>query len=235
MKLVIVVAGGNGQRMKAKENKIFLKILGKPILSYTLATLERVKIIDKVLIVGRKEDIKRINQIVKKGRFKKVKGIFPARESRQKSTWEVLKELTKNGIKETDLIGVHNAVNPLVKDQEIIDVFTEAKKYGAALLAVAARDTVKIIDKDEFVKETPLRKFVFNAQTPQVGRFDWLYEAHQKAEKENFEGTDDTMLMERIGKKVKVVFCSPENFKITFPFDLSLASAILKRRKNERI
>lgn len=230
MNLVMIVAGGNGQRMQVKENKIFLKLLGKSILHHTLATLERTKIIDKVLLVGRDEDLAKIRKIVKTGRFKKVAGFFSADQSRQQSTYKVLKELGRNGVKKTDLVGIHNAVNPLVTEEELTEVFVQAKKHGAALLMVPARDTVKLVDENNFVQTTPLRKFVWNAQTPQVSRFAWFYQAHEKANRENFEGTDDAMLLERIGKKVKVVPCSPENFKLTFPFDLALAGAILRRR-----
>lgn len=232
MNIVIVAAGGNGKRMQAKENKIFLSLLDQPIIYHTLTILEKIGCIDKVYISARPEDTSRLKEIIKKGNFKKVAGLIESNGSRQKSTWKVLKTLKTNGLRNTDFVGVHNAVNPLVNTEEIEAVFLEAQKYGAALLMVPARDTVKIVDSENFVKITPLRKDVWNAQTPQVGRFDWLFEAHQKADLENFEGTDDAMLMERLGKKVKVVSCSPENFKITFPFDLSLASEILKRRQN---
>jgi len=230
MNWAIVAAGGLGKRMGEKVNKIFSPLLGKPIIFYILLLLEKAKIIDRVIITAREDDIKAIKQIVKEGKFKKTWAIIPAASTRQKSTWKVLKKLKQAGVKSSDLIGIHNAVNLLVTEKELEAVFAAAQKWGAALLAFSARDTIKITDKENFVKTTPQRKFIFLAQTPQVGRFDWLYQAFEKSEKENFEGTDDTMLLERIGKKVKIVPCSPENFKITYPFDLTLAEAIFKKR-----
>ena len=80
--------------------------------------------------------------------------------------------------------------------------------------------------------QTPIRKFVWSAQTPQVGKLEDLLTAFKKAEKDNFLGTDDTQLLERIGIKIKVVPCSKDNFKITFPEDLILAEKILQERQN---
>lgn len=228
MNWVIVAAGGDGKRIKAGTNKAFLSILGKPLVFYTLKTLEEMESVGKVIIAIRSIDKGEWQRLIAQFGFKKIVKLFPAAESRQDSTWKVLKWLRAK-VADKDLIAVHNAVNPLVKPEEIEAVFRAGRQFGAALLAMPARDTVKIAN-NKTVKKTPLRQFVWYAQTPQVGRFDLMFQAFKKAQEEKFIGTDDSQLLERIGVRVKIVSCSVENFKITYPQDLFLAEKIVRER-----
>lgn len=227
---VIVAAGGRGERMERKINKIFLPLLRRPVICWALKTLEESPQIEKIIITVDESDLGKLKNLLKKYQFKKIVGFIRAGENRQNSTLKALEWMGENKARENDLVGVHNAVNPLVTEKEIENVFQAAQKFGGALLACPARDTVKISSAANFVRQTPVRKSVWYAQTPQVGRFKDMLRAFLKAEKDNFQGTDDTQLLERIGVKVKIVPCSPENFKITYPWDLILAKTILKRR-----
>jgi len=230
--IIIVAAGGNGRRMRNKVNKIFFHLRGIPIIFYTLKTLEKSPVIDEILITVRKENFMKIKKLIKRSGFKKIKKIIPANHSRQQSTWRALKWLEARNTAKNSLVGVHNAVNPLVKEEEIKEVFKAACRWGAALLAIQAKDTVKIVGKNSLVLKTPIRNFVWYAQTPQVARFDLLFKAFKKASQLKDWGTDDTMLLERLKIKIKIIPCSSENFKITYPLDLILAEEILKRREN---
>ena len=232
MNWIILMAGGDGQRMKAGTNKAFLQLLGKPISFYTLKTLEEMDLIDQIIIAARVVDKQEWQKMIKKSGFQKIVKLFPAAKTRQDSTRAILKWFQGQAAA-NDLIAVHNAVNPLVQPGEIKAVFKAAQRFGAALLAMPARDTVKISNQNAVVKETPLRQFAWYAQTPQVGRFDLMLQAFQKAKQDNFQGTDDSQLLERIGAKVKIVPCSPENFKITYSQDLFLAEKILKERRKK--
>lgn len=229
MNWVIVTAGGSGKRMKHKINKGFLPILGKPVAFYTLKTLEEIGLIDKIIVTVCLIDKPEWQKLITKFGFKKVVKLIPAEETRQASTWKALKWL-KEKVTGKDLVAVHNVVNPLATPGEIEAVFKAARKFGAALLATPARDTVKIASDDKIIKETPLRQFVWCAQTPQVAHFRLIFKAFQRARKEKFTGTDDSQLLEKIGVKVKIVPCSIENFKITYPLDLLLARKILQER-----
>lgn len=231
MNWAIVVAGGNGKRIKSKVNKVFLPLLGKPLVCHTLQTLHQLKSIDQIIITIRLQDQKTWQDLEKKFSFSKIIKLMPAVATRQSSTWKVLKWL-KSKAQKDDLIAVHNAVNPLVTADEINTVLSAAQKFGAALLATPAKDTVKI-SQDHVVSQTPLRQFVWYAQTPQVGRFDLMFKAFKKAHQENFIGTDDSQLLEKSGCCVKIVPCSPENFKITYPHDLILAEKILQERRQK--
>ena len=222
---IIVVAGGRGQRMGLGFNKIFAKIGKYPVIYWTLAAFEKSKTIDKIVISASKSDISDIAKLIKKYGFAKVSNIIPSSESRQSSTLDVLAAVS---FKKADLVGVHNGVNPFVTDSELKEVFSNAKRYGAALLAQKARDTVKITNGDGRVVNTPIRQYVWYAQTPQVATFGNLLKAHEKARKDKFSGTDDAQLLERIGIRPKIVECSSKNFKITFREDLIMANFILK-------
>lgn len=225
MNYVIVVAGGSGQRMNLGFNKVFAKLGKFPIIYWTLLVFEKSKIIDRVIISTSKTDIVKVKQLINKYGFSKVADIMGASESRQSSTLLVLEKIDA---KVGDLVGIHNGANPFVTDAELKDVFASAKKYGAALLAQKARDTVKITNGDGRVVKTPLRQNSWYAQTPQVATLGNLLKAHKKAQKDKFLGTDDAQLLERIGIKPKIVECSSKNFKITFGEDLIMAEYILK-------
>ncbi|PIQ72402.1 hypothetical protein COY13_04370 [Candidatus Roizmanbacteria bacterium CG_4_10_14_0_2_um_filter_36_35] len=227
MNYLIITAGGKGERIKLKENKIFADLNNQPLIYWTLKIFEDNQIVDKIILSARKEDIKKINIIIKKHQFKKIMAIIEASNLRQESTFKVLKWL-KSKTDKKDLVGVHNAVNLFVSDKEIKEVYKAAKEYKAALLAYQAKDTVKISNKKNIVEFTPLRKFSWYAQTPQVANFGDLWKAFIKADKDKFISTDDTQLLERIGIKAKIVPCSYLNFKITFPEDLILAKEVLK-------
>lgn len=227
MNWIIITAGGNGKRMGLSENKIFAKIGKRPLLYWTLKVFEESPIIDQIIMSARSEDIEKIKEILRKFLVKKVKHIVPAQETRQKSTYYILKTL-QNVISRRDLVGVHNAVNPFVTKKEIENVFKACKNGVAALLAQPAIDTIKITDSQKFVHETPLREYCWCAQTPQVARFKALFDAHTKADQERFSGTDDTQLLERIGIKAVIIPCSRLNFKITYGEDLFRARENLK-------
>jgi len=228
MNYLIIVAGGNGERMASKDNKVFLKINNKQILYWTLKIFEENPVINAIIISARINDQKKIKNIIKKNHFKKVIAVIPAGKTRQEAVSDVLNWL-KIKAKKEDLIGIHNAVNPFVQDKEIKDVFAAAREYRAALLAHPARDTVKITngEGDNVVNHTPIRKFCWYAQTPQVAFYGDLLKAFAIAQSKSFVGTDDTQLLEMIGIKPKIIPCSRYNFKITFPEDLILARKLL--------
>jgi len=227
MNILIVVAGGKGLRAGLGYNKIFAKLNGDSILSFNLKTIEKAQKVNAVIISAKKTEIKIINKIIKENKFKKIIKIIISSDSRQSSTYKALVWLKKSKLN-AKLIGVHNAVNPFVTKNEINKVYEEAEKYGAALLAYPARDTVKISDKKGLVSYTPVREKSWYAQTPQVGRFEDMYKAFKKAAGQKFAGTDDTQLLEKIGIMAKIVPCSYQNLKITFPEDLIIAKTFKK-------
>ncbi len=134
---------------------------------------------------------------------------------------------------EVDLVAVHDAVRPLTPPTLIDAVFAAAAKTGAAMAAVPLADTLKQVDSQNKITGTIPRDGLWQAQTPQVFRRDWLVEAY--ANRANFSGpiTDDAQLVEALGKPVTVVPGVPMNFKLTTRADFTLAEAILKSRESK--
>ncbi len=231
MNWLILVAGGSGSRMNLPINKIFIKIYRKPILYWTLLPFQKNPIIDKVIISSKPEELRSIRKIIKKYQFTKVSGFSFSGPTRQDTVFNALNYIKKE-VSLNDLVGIHNAANPFVSDQEINTVFRSAKKFNAALLAKPSSDTIKISNDKNFVSQTPNRELCFCAQTPQVARFDLLFSSYQKIFNQKLTITDDSQVLELNGIKPKIIPCSPQNIKITYPQDIFLAKQILKIKYN---
>lgn len=132
---------------------------------------------------------------------------------------------------DVELVAIHDAVRPLTPPAVIDAVFASAATVGAAIAALPLSDTLKQVNPSLRVTGTPARDGLWLAQTPQVFRRDWLVEAY--ANRAHVAGaiTDDSQLVEALGKPVAVVSGSPQNFKLTTKADFTLAEAILKSKE----
>ncbi|MBA7655567.1 2-C-methyl-D-erythritol 4-phosphate cytidylyltransferase [subsurface metagenome] len=234
MNIAIICAGGNGERMQTKENKIFLKINGKPIIYYTLKTLSEYEKIDSIIVTTGEEYVIRLKKIISQNNIKKVSSVENAYDTRQESTYHVIGKLKNMNPPKESFVIIHNAVNPFVRHSELDECLDAAHKDGASLLGFQASDTVKMINDNYFIDYTPNRNVVWIAQTPQIIQFDIAVKAFEHAFKMGFIATDDSTLVEAIHGKVKFVECSRENFKITYPQDMELAKQIHLRRIKEK-
>jgi 2-C-methyl-D-erythritol 4-phosphate cytidylyltransferase len=234
MNIAIICAGGNGERMQTKENKIFLQVNGKPVIYYTLKALSDYDKIDAIYITVGEEYFHRMESIISLYGITKVSSIEKAYETRQESTYHVIEKLKDKDIPRDSYLLIHNAVNPFVKHTELDRCLDAARKYGASLLGFQAVDTVKIIDENCIIDHTPDRNRVWIAQTPQILRFDIAVKAFEHAFDAGFIATDDTTLVEAIHGEVKFVECSRENFKITYFQDMVLAKRIYSKRMKEK-
>lgn len=232
MNIAVILASGIGKRMGAGKNKALLFLEGKPLIYWTLKSFEKCKEIEGMLIVIRKEEIELAKNIVRKYKIKKVVGIIEGGKERQFSGLNAVLYLNKTIKDKTKTIVLfHNGANPFVTPEEISEVIVNAKRYGASAVAHPTKDTIKKVDKNGLVVETLDRSKLWNMQTPQAIKFPLAFKAFTKAEKDDFIGTDDVSLVERLGKKVKIIEGSKYNFKITTPLDLELAKIIIKSIK----
>lgn len=227
MNIVIILAAGDSTRMK-KINKIFYLIKGKPLIFYTISIFEKHPVIDRIILVGKKVDFKKFLNLIKEYRFKKIVALVEGGKTRQESAFNGLKETEKLDAKPGDIILLHNGCNPLVSKTSVFKIIRAAKKNKAAVLAQPVRDTIKKADKNGFVEKTISRENIYLAQTPQAMEFDLAKRAFEKAFDDNFQGTDDVMLVERLGKKVKIVPTNSKNIKITYPEDLDFIKNLLE-------
>jgi 2-C-methyl-D-erythritol 4-phosphate cytidylyltransferase len=234
MNIAVVCAGGNGERMKTKENKIFITIGDKPLIYYTLKTFSEYDKVDGIIITAGKENIGRLEELIQMYGIEKVLSVDEAYRTRQESTYHVIEKLKKLNLPAESYLLIHNAVNPFVRHSELDECLNAAQKYGASLLGFEATDTVKIVKGgDHIIDHTPNRALLWIAQTPQIIRFDIAVKAFEIASERGIVATDDTTLVEAIHEQVKFVSCSRENFKLTYPQDLELASRILTKRVKE--
>jgi len=137
-------------------------------------------------------------------------------------------------LEDVAVVAVHDGARPLVLGSTIIQVVRAAAEYGAALAAVPALDTVKEVSSDHFVFDTPDRRHMWQAQTPQCFRRDLIQRAHAVATEENITATDDAALVESLGLPVRVVRGGRWNLKVTEPADLAVARALLALRDQDQ-
>jgi len=234
MNIAIICAGGNGERMKTKENKIFLKLNGRPIIYYTLRTFADYREADSIIVTIGEEYIDRLHTLIEESHIDKEISIEYAYKTRQESTYHIIEKLKDRNISLDSYLIIHNAVNPFVTHAELDKCLEGAHEFGASLLAFPASDTVKIVNGQNLIDRTPMRESVWIAQTPQVIRFDLALNAFEHAQSTGFFATDDSTLVESIQGKVQCIECSRENFKITYPHDLELARQIYTRRMREK-
>lgn len=225
----IVLAAGRGSRMGTSIQKQYLEIEGKPVLYYSLAAFETSEIIDEViLVVGAEQKEYCRQEIVDKFGFKKVSHIINGGKERYESVYVGLKALAGSG---ADYVFIHDGARPFVDGEMIGRAFEEVKKCRACVVGMPSKDTIKKVDAQNVVVETPDRKYLWQVQTPQVFEYELIKEAYYELmETENIQVTDDAMVLESIkGIPVKLVEGSYENIKITTPEDLYVAEAFLKK------
>ncbi len=233
MNVVLILASGIGSRMKAGKNKIFLELDNKPLITYAIRSFELSEYVDEIVIVSKKNEIKYMQEIIDKYKFKKISSIIIGGiNTRQQSAYEGVKFVYKKykDIKNATLI-FHNGANPFIASEEIKNVITGSKNNGAAAVAHKTKDTIRKVDENKFSKGVIDRSGLWNMQTPQAIQLDLAKESFEYAFQSGFEGTDDCSIVENYGKNVKIVEASDNNFKITTPIDLELAKVILNRKK----
>lgn len=219
--LAIIVAAGQGKRIGRP--KQFLNIAGRPMLWWTLSVFQKAEVIDGIILVVNKEEINR----AKKFKFSKILKIVVGGKRRQDSVYNGLRVLPEDA----EIVAIHDGARPLVATEIITRAVREAKKFGAVVVGVPVKDTIKVVQRPKSnVQGTLERGKLWQVQTPQVFRKEVIVRAYQKGYNKYF-ATDDSFLVEKLGCPVRIAMGSYENIKITTAEDMVLAEAILKRRR----
>ncbi len=226
----IILAAGSGKRMGAETAKQFLPIYGTPALAHTLIAFEKCKYIDEIIIVTQNEHAALARSIVEQYKIKKFTHIAQGGEERFDS---VLNGMTAIGEK-TGFVAIHDCARCLITPTQIAEVVSAAYAYNAASAGSPVKDTVKRVSPDGFILETPERSQMWNAATPQVFSAAMYRAAAISAKKDRLSPTDDNMVIERIGQRVKMVNTGYENIKLTTPEDIPIAEAILEKRRAQK-
>ena len=221
---VVIVAAGTGSRMNMGINKQFIKLEGKEIIAYTIEKFYNNSNIEDIVVVVKEDESEFFKkEILDKYNFKNVK-IANGGKERQDSVYNGLKLLDEK----CDVVLIHDGARPFVSDKIIDKSIEEAKEHKAIVVGVPVKDTIKVIDNDKNIVDTPNRSVLWAVQTPQTFDYNILIDAYKDAFKNKFYGTDDAMLVERIGYKVKMLEGSYNNIKITTQEDLNIGSQILR-------
>lgn len=225
----IVLAAGTGSRMNSDIPKQYMDLAGKPVIYYSLKAFEEAGF-SSVLVCG-KEDIEYCQkEIIEKYDIKNVSAVVAGGMERYHSVFEGLKAL-----KETDYVFIHDGARPLIRQETIARLKEAVIKEEAVAAGMPVKDTIKIVDEENYVSETPERAYVWQVQTPQCFSFPIIYDAYKSIIQDEEEGwtipkiTDDAMVLEYTSDhEIKMIEADYQNIKITTPEDLKIARLFLE-------
>ena len=222
----IVLAAGQGKRMRSKIQKQFLEIQGYPVLYYSLRCFQESPLIQDIILVTGEDALSYCKEeIEKKYGFTKVSNVIAGGKERYDSVYAGL-----CACKDCRYVLIHDGARPFITEEIIERGLEKVKETGACVVGMPSKDTIKLSDAEGYVKETPDRKCVWTIQTPQIFSYALIREAHDSIRKKDMSKiTDDAMVIEQeTGVKVALAEGSYQNIKITTPEDLYIAEAFLR-------
>lgn len=225
--IAIIPAGGSGKRMRESISKQYLLLNGIPVLAHTLRAFHFSPLIDDILLVVPSSDIEFANKtIIQEYGISKVSRVLSGGKERQDSVKNALDAVGDD----FDVVVIHDGVRPFVSEDLIRLSVLEAFKEDAVTMGFPVRDTVKMVDQSGRITETLSRNCLWLTQTPQAFKREVIKEAYRLAYDDNYYGTDDAGLVERMGMQVKMLPGCYENIKITTKEDLLFAEGFMKGR-----
>lgn len=238
MNIAIILAGGVGTRVGADVPKQYIKIMGKPIIVYTLEKFENNPNIDAIELVCIKGHIHYVESIVKEYNITKVRWYTEGGSTFQESTMNGIFNL-KDKVAKDDIILIQFAVSPMITDEIIDDSIRVCKEYGNAVAADEMIMCTCIKDDDYSSSQSILRETLVGLNAPWTFKYDVVYGAYEEAIEENILDTLEphtTSLMFALGKKIYFSKSATNNIKITRKEDIDLFEGYLllqeKRKRN---
>jgi 2-C-methyl-D-erythritol 4-phosphate cytidylyltransferase len=225
---VIIPSAGSGKRVGEDIPKQYILLAGLPILAHTLLRFQRCVLVDEIILVVRKSEIAWVkDKILAVNNLEKVTKVVEGGAERQDSVNLGLQQIWDIP-NEDEIVVVHDGARPFIDLDKINQCINEAQRSGACILGLKMSETIKRVNQEGFVQATVPAKDLWIAQTPQAFKFSLLKEAFLRAQKDNFLGTDEASLVERLPYSVSMIPGSFWNIKITYPEDLQRADRILK-------
>jgi 2-C-methyl-D-erythritol 4-phosphate cytidylyltransferase len=216
----IVPAGGLGTRMGSRRPKQYLRLGRVPILVATLRALGRARGIAGIVVAVPEARVAETRRLLARLRVPRILEVVAGGADRQESVWRALQRIPERA----ERVMVHDAVRPFIDAALVARVLAAVAAGGAATCGIPVRETVKRVT-DGAIEATIARQGLWLTQTPQAFTRALLWEAHDKARRDGFAGTDDAVLVERLGVTVAMVPGLGQNLKITTPEDLQTARA----------
>lgn len=227
MVTAIVLAAGQGKRMNSQVAKQFLILEGKPVIYYSLMAFEQSNVDRIILVTGEGQVDYCKEKIVEEYQFKKVIQIIEGGRERYDSVYQALINCD-----ETDYVLIHDGARPFITKALIELIIDQVKEHKACIIGTPVKETIKIVNRDGNITDTPDRSTLWAAQTPQAFEYQSILTAYLKFYNEKaycgLNITDDAMLYETYIKlPVKMIMGDYNNLKLTTPEDLTLAKSIL--------
>ena len=221
----IIVAAGSSQRMGF--DKLLSLIGDKPVVAHSIDRFEQCDKIDEVMLVVRSDRRAEFQKVVDAFGFAKVRRLVDGGSERHLSVWNGISQLSE----ECEIVAVHDAARPLVSSDLIGRSVTLARECGAVSLAAPIVETIKRADLEHHVTGGLDRSGLWAMQTPQVFRFDWLFDAYKRIVDSGRSVTDEVSALQESGYPVRLLQNTDWNIKITFPRDLALAEKMMNWRE----
>jgi len=218
----VVVAAGEGRRFGGREPKQWANLCGRPVVYWSVMRFERNPLVDEIVLVVDATHRAKARTLIK-NEFTKVSALVSGGKSRAVSVRRGLAQVSKDA----EVILVHDGVRPFFEDDLINRLAAVLVTYEAAVPVTLVGETLKRLSGTSEIESTVDRKGMATAKTPQAFRAEVIRQAHLQAQKDRFEATDDSVLVERMGLTVGVALTNYPNIKITLPEDLALAQAIM--------
>ncbi len=218
--------------MGAGVRKQYLLLAGKPIVCHTLEVFDACPSIEEIYLVVPPDDLdtcfeRWISVLNLHKKIHLVAGGGTRQDSVYQGIWAV-------SDRTCEFVVIHDAVRPFVSKAIIEACVSEARGSGACIVGMPAMETTKLVNSG-LIERTLDRNAVWLAQTPQAFDLNLIRTAHENARSARFTGTDDAMLVERLGRNIRIIPGSRLNVKITTPEDLALAEGIFRRMPADRI
>ena len=233
--VAVVLCAGQGSRMRADRNKVFLPLGGRPLLVTTVEAFGRTAAIDEILLVAHPTEVEHVRETVSAALgLPRVSAVLAGGTTRHQSEERALEALRPRiGSGAVGVVLIHDGARPLVTPDEIAALVIAARAQGGAMLGtpVNASEILARLAPDGTVAALLPAGGLWRAQTPQAFAARELLASYDAARAAGFEGTDTAASYARMGHSVAMVAGSPANLKVTTPDDLLRAEALLTARR----
>lgn len=224
MTSAIIVAAGQGTRMGASVDKLWLEVAGRPVIAHTWKQFDDASCIHDIILVVRESRSEQFANLAVQFNFRKTFRLVVGGEERQDSVWNGLAALAP----EAEIVAIQDAARPCTTAELIAATIQAARETGAAVAAQPVTDTIKASDDGLTIARTVDRSNLWSVQTPQTFRVEVIRRALAAARAKNLKLTDDTAACELIGQAVRLVRGTAPNPKVTVPADLPFIASLLR-------
>jgi 2-C-methyl-D-erythritol 4-phosphate cytidylyltransferase len=224
MTAAIIVAAGQGTRMGANVDKLWLEVAGRPVIANTWKQFNDASCIQEIILVVREGRVGQFAELAVQFNFRKTFRLVVGGAERQDSVWNGLAALAP----ETEMVAIQDAARPCTSVELIAATIQAARETGAAVAAQPVTDTIKASDDGKTIALTVDRSKLWSVQTPQTFRVEVIRRALAAARANHLKLTDDTAACELIGQPVRLVSSATPNPKVTVPADLPLIASLLR-------